>query len=112
ALSAHFARRSNWRVPPMKSSTTEKRAALGHGSQQGFTLLEVMVAITIFAMVLVAIYASWSAILRGSKAGLKAAAEAQRTRVALRAFEESLGATELFLENIRYYSFMADTSGD
>src|SRR5207302_8951999 len=43
---------------------------------------------------------------------LKAAAEAQRTRVALRAFEESLGATELFLENIRYYSFMADTSGD
>ncbi|MCI0537405.1 MAG: hypothetical protein L0Z50_19495 [Verrucomicrobiales bacterium] len=77
-----------------------------------FTLLEVMVAITIFTMVLIAIYSSWSAILRGSRAGLKAAAEAQRTRVALRAFEESLGATEMFLENIRHYSFVADTSGD
>jgi prepilin-type N-terminal cleavage/methylation domain-containing protein len=84
----------------------------GRGVRGGFTLLEVMIAITIFAMVLAAIYSSWSAILRGSRAGLKAAAEAQRTRVALRAVEESLGATELFLENIRYYWFMADTSGD
>jgi hypothetical protein len=71
-----------------------------------------MVAITIFSMVLAAIYASWSAILRASAAGRTAAAEAQRTRVALRAIEESLGATELFLQNLRYYTFVADTSGD
>lgn len=96
----------------MNPSAPKKYDDWDNGWQSGFTLLEVMVAITIFTMVLVAIYASWSAILRGSRAGLKAAAEAQRTRVALRAFEESLGATELFLENIRYYSFMADTSGD
>ena len=61
---------------------------------------------------LVAIYSSWSAILRAARAGQIAAAEAQRTRVALRAVEQALGSTELFLENIRYYAFMADTSGD
>ena len=96
----------------MKTTGARKQRGSDWGSPGAFTLIEVMVAITIFAMVLVAIYSSWSAILRGSRAGLKAAAEAQRTRVALRAFEESLGATELFLENIRYYSFIADTSGD
>src|SRR5262245_45511175 len=96
----------------MKNGMARKQPGTDHRLPLAFTLLEVMIAITIFAMVLIAIYSSWSAILRGSQAGLKAAAEAQRTRVALRAFEESLGATELFLENIRYYAFMADTSGD
>ena len=36
-------------------------------------------------VILAAIYTSWAAILRGSKVGLTAAAEAQRTRVAVRA---------------------------
>jgi prepilin-type N-terminal cleavage/methylation domain-containing protein len=80
--------------------------------QRAFTLIEVMIAITLFSVVLFAIYSSWMAILRGSKAGLNAAAEAQRTRVALRALDESLSSAQLFMGNLRHYVFLADTSGD
>jgi type II secretion system protein J len=79
---------------------------------RAFTLVELMIAIAIFATVMIAIYSSWSAILRSSKVGLEAAAEAQRERMAVRVLEDSLRALQLFQENIRYYSFLADTSGD
>jgi prepilin-type N-terminal cleavage/methylation domain-containing protein len=77
-----------------------------------FTLIEIMVAMTIFGLVMLAIYTSWISILRGSKVGLNAAAEAQRTRVAVRAIREALTSGQLYIENLRYYWFMADTSGD
>jgi prepilin-type N-terminal cleavage/methylation domain-containing protein len=79
---------------------------------EAFTLLEVMIAIAIFAVVVTAMYSSWTAILRGSKVGLDVAAEAQRTRIALRALEESLAAAQFFPENMRYYSFETDTTAD
>ena len=79
---------------------------------RAFTMIEVMVAMTIFGMVMVAIYSSWSAVLRGSKVGLNAAAEAQRTRVAVRAIREALTSGQLYVENVRYYWFMADTSSE
>jgi prepilin-type N-terminal cleavage/methylation domain-containing protein len=81
-------------------------------TERAFTLIEVMIAMTIFGVVMIAIYSSWTAILRGSKVGLEAAAEAQRTRVAIRAIRESLTSAQLYVENLRYYWFMADTSGD
>ncbi|MBM3833488.1 MAG: prepilin-type N-terminal cleavage/methylation domain-containing protein [Verrucomicrobia bacterium] len=77
-----------------------------------FTLIEIMIAIAIFGVVLIAIYSSWSAILRGANAGKKAAAEAQRTRMALRSISEALASAQLFAANIKHYSFIADTSGD
>ncbi len=79
---------------------------------EAFTLIEVMVAMAIFTMVMIAIYSSWTAILRGSKVGLTAAAEAQRTRVAVRAVRDALTSGQLYMENLRYYWFMADTSAD
>lgn len=84
----------------------------GRSVPRAFTLIEIMIAITIFSVVLLAIYSSWTAILRSSKVGLAAAAEAQRTRMALRALEEALGSAELYTANLRYYSFLADTGGD
>ncbi|MBI4327718.1 MAG: prepilin-type N-terminal cleavage/methylation domain-containing protein [Chloroflexi bacterium] len=77
---------------------------------KAFTLIEIMIAITIFGMVMVAIYASWSAILRGSKAGLVAAAEVQRIRISMRALEESLASALLYTGNLPHYAFMADTT--
>jgi hypothetical protein len=71
-----------------------------------------MLSIGIFAMVLTAIYAIWIAILRGSQAGMKAAAEVQRSRVALRALEDAFSSSEYFVANMSYYLFFADTSGD
>jgi hypothetical protein len=77
-----------------------------------FTMVEVLLAFGIFSMVIIAIYASWSAIMRGTRVGLTAAAEVQRTRVAIRSLEESIGSAVMYADNPRYYGFYADTSGD
>jgi type II secretory pathway pseudopilin PulG len=77
-----------------------------------FTILELMLALGIFAMVLTAIYATWIAILKGSRAGLKAAAEVQRARMTIRTLEDAFNGTEYFQANMKHYWFVADTSGD
>jgi len=81
-------------------------------ARRAFTLVEIMIALAIFAGVMIAIYSSWSSILRGRKIGLEAAREAQRSRVAVRALENSLVSLEMFQANIKYFYFFADTSGD
>src|SRR2546423_2044451 len=78
----------------------------------GFTLLEVMISIMIFAMVLTAIYSIWIAILRGERAGTKVAAEVQRSRIAMRALEDAFLCAVMFTENSKHYYFIADSSGD
>ena len=78
--------------------------------RRAFTLLEIMIAMTIFTVVLIAIYSSWEAIVRGSKTGLNAAAAAQRSRIAMRAIEDALLTTQVYTENSHYYGFLADTS--
>jgi type II secretion system protein J len=77
----------------------------------GFTLLEVMIAIGVFMMVLTAIYSIWLSILKGTRVGLAAAADAQRSRVAMRAVEDALLTAQLSTANIRYYAFVTDTKG-
>jgi len=81
-------------------------------ARRAFTLVEIMIALAIFAGVMVAIYSSWSSILRGSRIGLDAARGAQRSRVAVRSLENSLVSLEMFQANIKYYYFFAETSGD
>ena len=81
-------------------------------SRAGFTILEIMLAIGIFMIVLTAIYATWMAILKGTRSGLKAAAEVQRSRVAIRTIESAFLSTEMFFANVNAYLFVADTSGD
>lgn len=79
-------------------------------SNKAFTLLEIMIAMAIFATVMIAIYSSWTAIVRGTEAGKKAAQAAQRSRMAIRTIEDALLTTQLFMENAQHYSFIADTS--
>jgi type II secretion system protein J len=79
---------------------------------QGFTIIEIMMAMAIFAMVVAAIFASWQAIARGAVSGNRAAATAQRSRVALRTIEEALGATRSFTADIEYYTFDADNGSE
>ena len=78
----------------------------------GFTIIEVMIAMAIFMMVVAAIYATWTAILRGSKVGLEAAANVQRSRIALRTLQEALTTAVNYPDNPRYYTFVAESSGD
>jgi prepilin-type N-terminal cleavage/methylation domain-containing protein len=78
----------------------------------GFTLIEVLMAMAIFAGVMIAIYASWSAILRGSKAALDATADAQRLRVATRTLVDALTSVQMYQSHPALYAFIADTTGD
>jgi prepilin-type N-terminal cleavage/methylation domain-containing protein len=87
------------------------RIALGR-SRRAFTLVEILIAIGIFSMVLAAIYSSWSAILRGRKVGLDAAAAVQRARIAGRTIEECLGSVQSFVANQPYYSFLSENGSD
>jgi len=81
-------------------------------ARRGFTLVEIMIAVAIFGAVMIAIYSSWSSILRGTQIGEAAAAEAQRSRVAVRTLENSLVSLQMFQANLADYYFFADTSGD
>jgi len=76
----------------------------------GLTLLEIMVALAIFAGVLAAIYASWTSILRATQATQQAAARVQRERLAVRTLEEALAAVQMPRHNPAPYGFVADTS--
>ena len=79
---------------------------------KGFTIVEIMIALMIFAMVLTAMYSIWMSILKGSRAGLNAAASAQRGRIAIRTLEDVLLTAQMFRANVNYYYFYADTSTD
>lgn len=78
----------------------------------GFTLIEILVALGIFGLVLMAIYASWTAILKASKAGLEAAAQAQRERIAIHMIEEALAASRSFAADLQHYAFVAENGSE
>lgn len=83
-----------------------------HRATRAFTMIEIMIASTILVIVMASIYSVWSAILRGSQAGAKAARDAQRGRVAMRAIEDTLSTSQMFVQNVTHYSFVADTTTD
>jgi len=93
-------------APPKKARLAKRRGVLA------FTLIEVLIALSIFALIITGIYSSWSGIHRATRIGLEAAADAQRKRVAMRALEQSLGSVKYFLANETNYTFKAESSGD
>lgn len=80
--------------------------------RRAFTILEVMIAIGIFAMIITAIYATWLAILKGTKAAQNATAAVQRSRIAIRSIEDAFLTVQLFSENLKYYAFVTQSDGD
>jgi len=77
-----------------------------------FTLLEIMVAIALLAMILIAIYSSWNSILKGTRVGLDAAAAAQRVRITMRTLHDSLLCACMFSASPTNYAFAVDSSED
>jgi len=75
-------------------------------SRCAFTLIEVMIAITIFSLVIAAIYSTWTLILRATRVSQEAAAQAQRQRIAIRTIEDALTGIESFQADQQYYSFI------
>ncbi len=81
-----------------------------HTRARAFTLVEILVALFLFMLMMGSIMACWKAIVSGTQTGERAAAMAQRARTSMRAVEDSLNNLEISTPNIRYYSFIADTS--
>ena len=78
---------------------------------RAFTLLEVLVALAIFAIVLSLLYGTWRILMQSSAAGLRLAANAQRQRTAIQVIQDALDSSVLFAANARHYSFLADNEG-
>jgi len=74
-------------------------------SRGGFTLIEIMVAIAVFMMLIAVIYSTWALVMKATKVGQNAAAQAQRQRIALRTIEDSLMCIQSFQASQRYYYF-------
>lgn len=91
----------------MKTSTHDRLRIF-----RAFTLLEIMIAISIFSLVLAAIYSSWTAILRARKVAGDATASVQRARISIRIIEDSLGSVESFVRNANYYSFVGENGSE
>jgi len=81
-------------------------------SDYAFTIIEVMIAIFIFALVLTAIYSTWFGILKGTKSGTNAAAAVQRSRIAMRALEDAFLTMTMFNDNLKHYWFITEANGD
>lgn len=77
---------------------------------RAFTIIEIMMAMAIFGLLLTAIYASWTLILRSAKIGLEASARIQRERIAIRTIEESLSCVRSFEADRQHYGFVAENS--
>src|ERR1039458_8483743 len=73
---------------------------------RAFTLIEIMIAVTIFTLVLAAIYSSWTLILRATKVGREAAAQVQRQRIAVQTIENAITCIQSFQASARYYTFI------
>ncbi len=89
----------------------QERLAKRRG-QPAFTLIEILIALSIFALIITGIYTTWTAIHRATRIGLEASADAQRKRIAMRALEQSLGSVKYFLANETNYTFIAEARGD
>jgi type II secretory pathway pseudopilin PulG len=74
-------------------------------------LIEIMVAIAVFMMLIAVIYSTWALVMKATKVGQEAAAQAQRQRIALRTIEDSLMCIQSFQASQRYYFFNVE-NGD
>ena len=83
-----------------------------HLTARGYTLIEVMVAVALLGLVVTAVYSSWMAVVRASRVGLQAAAEAQRSRIAMRVMETALASARMFEANGSYYGFETENGGN
>ncbi len=80
-------------------------------TSQAFTLIEVVLAMTIFSLIMVSIIQVWRAVISGKMTAEAAAAAAQRARIGMKTVEQALASAEISTRNLQYYSFINDTSG-
>lgn len=73
-----------------------------------FTLVEILMAMAVFGLVMAAIYATWTLILKSKSIGEAVTAQIQRERIAVRVIEEALMSTRSFAADMEHYAFVAE----
>ena len=91
---------------------TSARQVLPRRHTFAFTLIEILVAFAVFSMVVLAIYATWTLIIKSAKIGQDAAAQIQRERMAMRTVKEALAGVMSFQADQRNYAFVAENDGN
>jgi len=89
----------------MKTSFSASRAAAA------FTLLEIVIAISIFTFIMISVIGCWKCIVSGKMIAEDAAAAAQRSRIGIKTVVEALTCAQLSGQNLQFYGFVTDTSG-
>ena len=87
------------------------RVPLQGRGRRAFTVLEVMVAVLLFAIILTSLYSTWRLIIQSTRSAIRSTTDAQRARMAMRTIEDALASATLFAGNPRLYFFQAETSG-
>ncbi len=80
-------------------------------ANQGFTLIEVVLALSLFSLIMISVIACWKAVINGKITAEAAAASAQRARVGIKCVEEAFSCAEVSTRNLQFYTFLNDTSG-
>jgi prepilin-type N-terminal cleavage/methylation domain-containing protein len=80
-------------------------------ARTGFTLIEVVLSMTIFSLIMISVIACWKAVVNGKITAENAAAAAQRARIGMKTIEVALSCAEIDIKNIPFYEFLNDTSG-
>ena len=75
-------------------------------------MIEIMVAVGVLGGLMVAIFASWQAIVKSSQIGITASVESHRNRIAIRSINDALTSAIMHELNLPYYAFLADTTGE
>ncbi|MBU6410177.1 MAG: prepilin-type N-terminal cleavage/methylation domain-containing protein [Verrucomicrobia bacterium] len=101
--SLRFLERANYFSPGQTRAIACRPGKSSRGP--AFTLIEVMVSMVIFTLVVAAIYSTWYLILRATRVGQAAAAQAQRQRISVQTLDEALTAIQSFQASMQYYTF-------
>ena len=88
----------------MKTHLSKTRAV-------AFTLLEIVISITVFTFIMISVLGCWKCIVTGKMISEDAAAAAQRSRIGIKTVVEALTCAQLSSQNIQFYRFETDTTG-
>lgn len=88
----------------MKTHSSKAREAAA------FTILEIVISITVFTFIMVSILGCWKCIVTGKMIAEDAAAAAQRARVGMDTVVKALTCAEMSTANLQFYVFQTDTS--
>jgi type II secretion system protein J len=78
---------------------------------RAFTLVEIMIAFAIFGMLVMAIYSTWTLLLRSKQVGNEAAARIQRQRIAVHTLENAITCIQSAQASLGKYYFVVQ-NGD